>query len=118
MVSVGLQVTIGFLFTTCIAVFVAVLSSNGKHSTPAIPAYVQVVDRPTKLMIAAYAGDAVRIERLLDDRNSGDDDVTAQIQAVDTRGMATLHYALEARNNDLQSQSDILHGHHEVLCSV
>jgi hypothetical protein len=60
-------------------------------------------------MLAAYAGDAVGVERLLrENRDVG------YVQAMDRRGMTALHYALEGRNNGLQRQSETMDGYHEV----
>jgi ankyrin repeat protein len=64
-------------------------------------------------MLAAYAGDAVGVERLLrENRDVG------YVQAMDRRGMTALHYALEGRNNGLQRQSETMDGYHEEVAEL
>ena len=67
-------------------------------------------------MLAAYAGDAVGVERLL--RDNKDVGYVDDMQAMDRRGMTALHYALQGRNNGLQRQSETIDGHHEVPLTI
>lgn len=109
-------VAIGVSMAAMMVCILVGVTFNKTQSSDALSARSHhVVDRPTKLMLAAYTGDADLVKRLLQQaKESEADTYIALLEAVDRRGMATLHYALEGRNNDLQRQSMTLHGNHEV----
>jgi hypothetical protein len=72
-----------------------------------------VVERPTRLMMAAARGDATAVQQILRSRGGGG--VGGHVNAQTPQGLSALHFALQGRMNQLQDERMVreLRGRHE-----
>eukprot|EP01047_Picozoa_sp_COSAG01_P088199 COSAG01_NODE_20642_length_943_cov_1.657583_1_plen_195_part_00 len=72
-----------------------------------------VVERPTRLMMAAARGDATSVQQIL--RGGGGGVGGGHVNAQTPQGLSALHFALQGRMNQLQDERMVreLRGRHE-----